>query len=84
VFIISVIIMLLVGAYLVSAQGVFGGQPLKYEQVDVLTGDTVWGIAAERVGEGEDVRNLVREIRKANNLNDNVTIYAGQVLKVPV
>jgi nucleoid-associated protein YgaU len=84
VFIIAVISLLIIGAYLVSAQGVFGGQAQKYERVDVFAGDTVWSIAAERAGDGEDVRDLVREIRKANNLNDNAVIYAGQVLKAPV
>jgi LysM repeat protein len=83
-FIIFVAALLIVGVYFINVQGVFGGQPQQYERVDVIAGDTVWSIAAERVTEGEDVRGLVREIRAANDLDGNVTIYAGQVLKVPV
>jgi len=84
VFIICVLCLLVVGIYFINAQGVFGGQPTQYERIDVFAGDTVWSIAAERVSEGEDVRDLVREIRSANHLDGDVTIYAGQVLKVPV
>jgi LysM repeat protein len=83
-FIIFTAAVLIIGVYFINAQGVFGGQPQNYERIDVMAGDTVWGIAAERVSEGEDIRELVREIRKANDLGGNVTIYAGQVLKVPV
>lgn len=56
----------------------------QYQHVQVGRGDTVWAIAARNVGEKEDIRNLVVTIKKANNLDNNVQIYPGQILKVPL
>lgn len=56
----------------------------QYQLVKVASGDTVWSIAARNVGEKEDIRNIVVAIKKANNLDNNVQIHPGQVLKVPV
>lgn len=52
--------------------------------VQVTRGDTVWSIAGRYVGEKEDIRNLVIAIKKLNNLGNDVAIYPGQSLKVPV
>ena len=49
----------------------------------VVTGDTLWDIAAVYTPAGEDVRHTVADIRAANGLEDSV-IYPGQVLLVPV
>jgi LysM repeat protein len=83
-FIIVVAAIVTLGVYLINAEGVFGEQPRNYERVDVMPGDTVWRIAAEHISEGEDIRRLVREIREINDLDSEVTIYAGQILRVPV
>jgi LysM repeat protein len=83
-FIIFMVTILIVGVYVINDQGVFGSQPQTYESVNVIQGDTVWSIAAEHITAGEDIRDLVHEIRKVNDLDSEVTIYAGQVLKVPV
>jgi LysM repeat protein len=82
-FIIIVASLLIVGIYFVNAQGVFGSQLQNYERIDVLPGDTLWSIATERASANDDIRDIVREIRKINDMNSEVTIYAGQVLKVP-
>ncbi len=55
-----------------------------YRLVQVAGGDTVWSIAARAAGEKDDIRNIVVAIKKANNLDNNVQIHPGQVLKVPV
>lgn len=55
-----------------------------YQVVYVSRGDTVWSIAGKYVGEKEDVRNLVVAIKKQNNLGNDVSIYPGQALRVPV
>lgn len=55
-----------------------------YQIVQVARGDTVWTIASRYVGEKEDVRNLVIAIKKSNNLGNDVAIYPGQTLKVPI
>jgi len=48
----------------------------------VVTGDTLWDIAAGRTPAGDDVRRTVYEIRQANRL-DSPSIVPGQVLQVP-
>jgi LysM repeat protein len=49
----------------------------------VVTGDTLWDIAADYTRAGEDVRHTVADIRRANGLEGSL-IYPGQVLAVPV
>ena len=55
----------------------------RYQLVQVAGGDTVWSIAARAAGDKDDIRNIVAAIKKANNLDNNVQIHPGQMLKVP-
>lgn len=56
---------------------------VEYEQknITVHQGDTLWGIAKDAVGEDEDVRLVVQDIIKNNNLA-NANIRPGMTLKV--
>lgn len=56
--------------------------PDKYFTVIVESGQTLWGIASKFNNEGEDIRKMVHEIKKANNIN-NALIVPGQLLKIP-
>lgn len=49
-----------------------------YETYTVVKGDTLWGIAAKKLGSG----TRYKEIKTLNRLNSD-TIYAGQKLKIP-
>lgn len=49
-----------------------------YETYTVVKGDTLWGIAAKKLGSG----TRYKEIKTLNGLNSD-TIYAGQKLKIP-
>ena len=49
----------------------------------VVGGDTLWDIASEYTVPGEDVRRVVFEIRRLNDLDGSV-IIPGQVLRVPI
>jgi nucleoid-associated protein YgaU len=49
----------------------------------VVTGDTLWDIATAHTTPGEDVRRVVFEIRRLNDLDGSV-ILPGQVLQVPI
>ena len=49
----------------------------------VLPGDTLWDIAGEHVAQGDDVRNLIEDIKRINDLDSSV-IVPGQVLQVPL
>jgi LysM repeat protein len=49
-----------------------------YEIYTVVKGDTLWGIAAKKLGSG----TRYKEIKTLNGLSSD-TIYAGQKLKIP-
>lgn len=52
--------------------------PAAYETYTVVKGDTLWGIAAKKLGSG----TRYKEIKTLNGLSSD-TIYAGQKLKIP-
>jgi len=54
-----------------------------YETHEVVAGDTLWDIAGEHTAAGEDVRRVVFEIQRVNDLDGSV-IFPGQVLRVPI
>ncbi len=49
----------------------------------VRRGDTLWDIASDHVAPGDDVRVLVDEIRRHNDLGSSV-IIPGQILLIPI
>ena len=48
----------------------------------VAAGDTLWSIAAGRVGPGDDVRVAIADIRDLSGLTSS-RIYPGQILLIP-
>lgn len=59
-----------------------------YKTIYVSSGDTLWTIAKEEKNnniyfESKDVRNIVDEIKYANNLNES-NLKIGQELSIPV
>jgi len=54
-----------------------------YGTHQVVDGDTLWDIAGEHTAAGEDVRRVVFEIERLNDLSDSV-IFPGQELRVPI
>lgn len=55
--------------------------PQTYKSVVVEEGDTLWSIAKENCGQGDDLRKAVYQIMKANDLK-TADIYVGQDLKL--
>ncbi|NLO88923.1 MAG: LysM peptidoglycan-binding domain-containing protein [Clostridia bacterium] len=51
--------------------------------VTVNKGDTLWDIAEKHRSGKADIRKIISEIKKINNLNDEF-IYPGQQLAIPV
>lgn len=66
--------------FLASSVMAAGPEP---ETVDyrVRAGDTLWMIAAE-VADGSDLRGVVAEIRRLNDLDSSI-ILPGQTLEIP-
>lgn len=56
---------------------------VKYKEVYVLQGDTVWNIALEHKPNDLDVRDMISEIRSFNDLKE-LNIKPGDVIKVPL
>ena len=56
---------------------------IEYQTVTIRGGDTLWSIASAHSDSSTDVRELVREIRKLNDIEPG-SIYPGQIIKVPV
>ena len=57
------------------------GEPTVSHRVEA--GDTLWGIAEEYAAPGGDVRRLVFDIKRLNDVPDSV-IVPGQDLRIPV
>lgn len=55
-----------------------------YKLVYVNQGETVWSIAAKHIGDNEDIRSLVSAIKQLNKMDNDVQIYPGQALKIPL
>lgn len=73
-----------VGSWVGSAvAGEGGGLRLAGESsVVVQQGDTLWSLAAAVAGQGDDVREVIAEIRQLNELAD-ASLVPGQVLVLP-
>lgn len=65
----------------------FSNQKVEYKTVAVSNGDTLWTIAKEEQKEnayyeGKDIRDIVYNIKKVNNLK-NSNLKVNQVLEIP-
>ena len=72
-----------VASFLLLASAVqASGGPAATAEVRVSAGDTLWAIAAEAAEPGEDVRKIIHDIKRMNDLDGSI-IRPGQVLTVP-
>lgn len=55
----------------------------KIIEIRVASGDTLWAIASEYNYYNKDIREVVYEIKKVNQITSS-NIYPGQILKIPV
>jgi len=55
----------------------------QYIEIQVESGDTLWTIADEYMPDDIDIREAVYMICETNDVNAN-TLYAGQILNIPV
>ena len=79
-----VAIVMIVGAVLVTSRAAADG-PQSAQQVErhvVQPGETMWQIAADVAAPGQDVRDVVFDLVRLNELPD-AGLMAGQVIVVP-
>lgn len=68
-----------------SAMGCFDASSkdeIKYTTVQVQMGDTLWNLAREYGNTNKDVREVIYEICKLNNVTAD-TLQAGQYITIP-
>jgi LysM repeat protein len=65
-----------------SATQLHAAKPVTYTTVTVKSGDSLWAIAAGRVGSDGDVQSMVDEIVAVNHL-DGASLNPGQRLRIP-
>ena len=56
--------------------------PARAIEYVVAQGDTLWDVAAEHVGQGEDVRPRIQEIKDLSGIRSSA-LQPGQVLHIP-
>ena len=83
ILIIGIITISLIGFSNIS----FSKGEIKTKTIYVSTGDTLWTIATEEQEnnsyyEDKDIRDIIYEIKKINNLNNNSNLIAGQKLVI--
>lgn len=54
-----------------------------FYEVEISQGDTLWNIALKYLPEKTDVRSLVYDIGKVNDMQ-SYYIYPGDVIKIPI
>ena len=84
---ILLIIGLTVALVLIMTGKTFSHQEVKYKNVSVTSGDTLWNIAKSEQNnnpyyKGNDVRDIIESIKIVNNLS-NSNLSENQVLDIP-
>jgi nucleoid-associated protein YgaU len=76
------LLLALVAVLLLSSTRVSAGEPLVTTEYTVVTGDTLWEIAAAVTDPGESVRRTIDTVREINRL-DSSMLLPGQKLLLP-
>lgn len=58
-------------------------EPLEFAKVTITQGDTLWSIAKAYHNSNRDIRDIIEEIRRTNQLT-TAQIYPGQVILIPL
>ncbi|WFA09735.1 LysM peptidoglycan-binding domain-containing protein [Tissierella sp. Yu-01] len=55
----------------------------EYKEYHVVTGDSLWDISLRNMPEDYDVREMIYNIKKLNNMETS-EIYHGDTIKIPI
>lgn len=56
---------------------------VKYREIQVTEGDTLWDIALTYLPEKTDIRKMIYDIKEFNGMDDSC-IYPGDIIKIPI
>lgn len=56
---------------------------VKYKEVQVTEGDTLWTIAMNHLPNNTDIRKMIYNIKEFNDMSSSY-IYPGNVIKIPM
>jgi len=80
-FIISITLLISFGIGLVTSSA-NSSADIKFIHVNVKHGDSLWLLADRFNNNHTDIRKLIYEIKKINNIGD--VIYPGQIIEIPL
>lgn len=74
-------------SFLVSTN-TFSHQEIKYKEIAIIEGDTLWDIAENEKQnnsyyKGQDIRDIIESIKKINNLKTS-NLKSGQILEIAI
>lgn len=83
-----IILISLIIVCIIFANKTYSKGNIKYREVKVYSGDTLWSISDnERLNnsyfQNKDIRFIVNEIKRINNLT-NSNLREGDIIKIPV
>lgn len=81
------ILSILVLTFIIFCNKTYSKVDVKYKEEYVVYGDTLWSISEEELKynkyfENKDIRKIVNEIKRINNL-ENLNLKEGQKLLIP-
>lgn len=76
------LLLALIAVLLLSSTRVSAGEPFVTTEYTVITGDTLWEIAAGVTEPGESIRRTIDTVREINRLDSSV-LLPGQKLLLP-
>ncbi|MDY6084272.1 MAG: LysM peptidoglycan-binding domain-containing protein [Dialister sp.] len=74
-----------VAAFTIFSLGVSTGTApaSAYTEVMIEDNETLWDVAARKVGNDTDIRAYIYQIQKENHITDPASIIPGQVIRLP-
>lgn len=85
---ILLIIGITIGTIIIMTNKSFSSQEISYKTIAITSGDTLWNIAEEEQKtnsyyKNNDIRDIIRDIKTINNLN-NSSLEVAQTLEIPI
>lgn len=82
------ILIIIIGAVIFFSKNAYSKGEIKYKEVYIYPGDTLWSISKEetiinKYFYNKDIRDVVLELKDINNLRDS-NLVEGKKIKIPI